>query len=179
MARVKVVSYNVCGLCSPNKRNRLWLELRRLRAQVLFLQETHFTDGASPKLPTHLFPQWYLSNSPKPKSQSTAIAIHKSCPFQPIDHYTDPQGRYVFLKGSIMGQVYTFSMLYAPNSQQLTFVDSVLDRLADFREGKLVLGRDFNISPYIGYLGYLGQPLNSFLCFPETLLQVPSAPYIG
>lgn len=53
MATVKVVSYNVRGMCSPNKRNRLWLELRRLGAQVLFLQETHFTDSSLPQLPTY------------------------------------------------------------------------------------------------------------------------------
>lgn len=46
-----------------------------------------------------------------------------------------------------MGQVYTFAMLYAPNSPQLTFLDADLDRQADFKESKLVLGGDFNLSP--------------------------------
>lgn len=31
--------------------------------------------------------------------------------FHPLDHYTDPQGQFDFLKGSIMGQKYTFTTL--------------------------------------------------------------------
>ena len=114
---------------------------------MLFLQETHFTDSSLPKLPTHLFPQWYLSDSPRAKSRGVAIAIHRHCQFQPTDHKVDPQGRYVFLKGTIMGQKFTFATVYAPNSQQLTFIDQTLAQLADFREGRLILGGDFNISP--------------------------------
>lgn len=76
-----------------------------------------------------------------------AIAIHKNCLFQPSDHRGDPQGRFVFLKGTIMGQTYTFATLCAPNSQQLTFIDQVLTNLGDFQEGRLILGGDFNVSP--------------------------------
>lgn len=82
-----------------------------------------------------------------PKSKGTAIAIHKSCPFQPLDNKIDPQGRYVFLKGSVAVQTYTFATIYAPNTNQLTFIDSTLALLAEFREGLLVLGGDLNMSP--------------------------------
>lgn len=89
----------------------------------------------------------YLRNSPKTKSRVTAIAIHKNCPFQPMAHRTDSQGCCVFLKGTIRGQVYIFDTLYTPNSQQLSFIHTVLDSLADYREGRLVLVGDFNVSP--------------------------------
>lgn len=98
-----------------------------------------------PKLSTHLYNQWFIS--PTPKSRGTAIAIHKTCPFQPSEHKVDPLGRYVFVKGSIAGQKYTFATIYAPNADQLTFLDNALDRLADFREGFLILGGEFNVSP--------------------------------
>lgn len=147
MASLRVSTYNVRGLCSPHKRSTLWGELKRLKTQVVFLQETHFTPKSLPKLPTHLFNQWFISTSPTPKSKGTAIAIHKACPFQPAEHDTDPLGRYVFLKGNIAGQKYTFATIYAPNADQLTFIDTTLDRLAEFREGFLILGGDFNVSP--------------------------------
>lgn len=78
---------------------------------------------------------------------STAIAIHKSCPLQVTDSKVDPQWRYIFLKGVLAGQKLTNAMIYAPNSNQLTFLDNTLDSLTEFREGPLVLGGDFNVSP--------------------------------
>lgn len=80
---------HVRGLCSPYKRSKLWSELKRLGAQVLFLQETHFTSQSTPKLPTHLFNQWFLSSSMVSKAKGTAIAIHNSCPFQAIEYFSD------------------------------------------------------------------------------------------
>lgn len=56
----KVISYNVRGPCSPHKCSKLWLELKRLEAQVLFLQETHFTHNSMLKLPTHLYAHPFL-----------------------------------------------------------------------------------------------------------------------
>lgn len=59
----------------------------------------------------------------------------------------DPQSRYVLLKGSIAGKLYTFATIYAPNTNQLTFIDTPLELLVEFKEGFLVLGGDFNVSP--------------------------------
>lgn len=140
MATLHVSSYNVRGLCSPHKRSKLWWELKRLKSQVVFLQETHFTPQSLPRLPKHLFNQWFISTSPTPKSKGTAIAIHRSCPFQPTDTRIDPLGRYVFLKGSLAGHIYTLASVYAPNVNQLGFLDTMLERLGEFREGFLILG---------------------------------------
>lgn len=118
-----------------------------MKAQIVFLQETHFTHQSIPKLPTHLYSQWLLSTSPVSKSRGTATAIHKNYPFQPMGNLVDPQGCYVFLKGTIAGKKYTFANIYAPNSNLRTFIDAALERLVEFREGSLILGGDFNVSP--------------------------------
>lgn len=91
MASLKVISYNVRGLCSPCKHSKLWWELKQSGANVVLLQETHFTPPSMPKLPTHLYNQWYLSNSPVVKSRGTAIAVHKSCPFQVTESKEGPR----------------------------------------------------------------------------------------
>lgn len=57
MATLLVSTYNVRGLSSPHKRSKLWWELKRLKTQVVFLQETHFTSQSLPKLPTQIFNQ--------------------------------------------------------------------------------------------------------------------------
>lgn len=147
MSTLKVISINIRGLCSPGKRNKLWWELKKLKAHMVFIQETHFTHHSLPRLTTHLFNQWFHSTSPTSKSKGNTIAIHRNCPFQLLDSKIDPLGRYVFLKGVIAGRKYTFASIYAPNSNQITFIDSALDLLADFKEGFVILGGDFNVSP--------------------------------
>lgn len=64
-----------------------------------------------------------------------------------MGNLVDPQGCYVFLKGTIAGKKYTFANIYAPNSNLRTFIDAALERLVEFREGSLILGGDFNVSP--------------------------------
>lgn len=151
------------------------MELKRLGAQVLFLQETHFTSQSTPKLPTYLFNQWFLSASMVSKAKGTVIAIHKSCPFQPTEHFSDPLGRFVFLKGKIAGTLYTFSNVYAPNSTQLAFLDTTLERLSEFREGHLILGGDFNISPD-PLFDTSHNSLDPLVRFPQAILKNPPFP---
>lgn len=121
-------------------------------------------------MPTHLCNQWFFSNSPVAKSHGTAIAFHKSCPFQLSESCLDPQGRYVFAKEVIAGQKLTFATLYVPNAQQLSFLDTVLEKLADFPEGLLILGGggDFNVSP---------EPPSSSHGYPVHSIAAEQLPY--
>lgn len=137
-ASIKVISYEVRRMCSPNKQNKIWLELRHLNPQIVMLQETHFTSSSTPKMPTHVFNQCFLSPSPFPKARGVAIAIHKNCPFLFTDSCIDQDGRFAFVKGQIQGQMYTFATIYAPNLRQITFIDGVLFKLVAFQEGILV-----------------------------------------
>lgn len=43
--------------------------------------------------------------------------------------------------------MFTFATIYDPNTNQLTFLDTVLEQLLDFKEGSLILGGDFTVSP--------------------------------
>lgn len=72
-----------------------------------------------------------------------------------------------------MGQVYTFATLYAPNAQQLSFIDTVLDSLVGFRERRLVLGGDFNVSPNPRIDTSSSHSMHAF-CLLEAFPQVPA-----
>ncbi|CAH2311180.1 Hypothetical predicted protein [Pelobates cultripes] len=50
----------------------------------------------------------YYGNNPQVKSKDTAILIHKSIPFH---HRAMLNGRYIFLKGEILGHKYRYSRL--------------------------------------------------------------------
>lgn len=47
---VKILSLNVNGLNNPIKRQKVMSKLRKEKAQIIYLQETHLTDQESEKL---------------------------------------------------------------------------------------------------------------------------------
>ncbi|CAH2315953.1 Hypothetical predicted protein [Pelobates cultripes] len=57
----------------------------------------------------------------------------------------DPNGRYLFLKGTIADHTYTFACLYSHNRRQHIFINRTLTRLESFREGLLVVAGDLNL----------------------------------
>lgn len=59
MASLNLISLNVRGLHAPGKQHTLFRELKRLKGDVVFLQETHLTHTTGVKLYDLLFPTWY------------------------------------------------------------------------------------------------------------------------
>ncbi|CAH2218916.1 Hypothetical predicted protein [Pelobates cultripes] len=59
---------------------------------------------------------------------------------------TDHAGRYVFVRGRILDETYTFANIYAPNTRLDKFLWDALRALHDFTAGCLVLGGDLNIA---------------------------------
>lgn len=146
MTELKIVTYNVRGLGAPNKRGRLWCELRGQRVDVIFLQETHFTAGSIPRLPGHPFNQWFHSTSPIRGARGVTIAINRTTPFSLEEVEKDLEGRFLCVKGRIENQFYTFASIYAPNTGTVDFISKTMKKLEKLRKGILILGGDFNLT---------------------------------
>lgn len=56
---LNIISLNVKGLNMPEKRRVLLHDMRRLRTDVVFLQETHFRENNLPLLKNRYFPTVY------------------------------------------------------------------------------------------------------------------------
>lgn len=50
MSSVSLVSLNVNGLNNPIKRSKVILKMRKLKAQIIFMQETHLSQEEHEKL---------------------------------------------------------------------------------------------------------------------------------
>lgn len=74
-----------------------------------------------------------------------AIAIPKGMQVQDLDVLRDPRGRYIFVKFKVDDMPLTMASIYTPNSDQIGFLKSTLEALAEFRRGELLLGGDFNL----------------------------------
>lgn len=84
------------------KKRRMLLDDQRLhKANLAFIQETHFRGGNLPMLKNKLFPTVYHSTHGTDKSWGVSIIISRSVPWKCSNVKTDPEGRYLFLSGDI------------------------------------------------------------------------------
>ena len=114
MPQIKCISYNVKGLNSPTKRHKVLKELKRYKADISFLQETHITLGSNIRLYAPDFPIWYYGDTISKRARGIAIGISKRVRFELTDRLTDPEGRFLFLRGKLEGLECTLVNVYAP-----------------------------------------------------------------
>ena len=98
MAPLNVLSLNVKGLNSPNKRVKAFQTFASLKADIVALQETHFSDRNTPKYFSPKYPQVFTASA-STKHRGVLIALHHSIPFTVTSEIKDPEGRYIILVG--------------------------------------------------------------------------------
>lgn len=116
-----------------------------LKADIVFIQETHFKTDNVPKFSNHHFPTVIHATTKESKTKGVSILFSKNCPFQMTDSQIDEDGRFPFLKGSLFNKCITLANIYAPNVKQVSFFTSTMQDLASFQEGLLIVGGDFNV----------------------------------
>lgn len=90
-------------------------DLKRARADIAFIQETHFKTGAPMCLKNRYFPLTYHATNPSAKSKRVSILLTGKVPWTCQDTRIDAEGRYVFLKGLIGDVLVTLATVYVPN----------------------------------------------------------------
>ncbi|CAH2253374.1 Hypothetical predicted protein [Pelobates cultripes] len=142
---LSIVTYNVHGLNVREKRSRLLRDLKHYKTSIAFLQETHFQEGRAPALKDRYFRQGYFSNNPDRRTLGVGILFSNQIPYVERATLRCKQGRYIFTKGTILDQTYTFANLYSPNTKQHLFLRTALNTLMKFTEGTLIVGGDLNL----------------------------------
>uniref|UniRef100_A0A803JQ02 Reverse transcriptase domain-containing protein n=1 Tax=Xenopus tropicalis TaxID=8364 RepID=A0A803JQ02_XENTR len=140
---VKFYSLNVRGLNTPQKRNLTLNEAFKVKADILFYQETHFKKPNPPSFQNRKYPIAYHALSCT-KSKGVSILVGTAIAFQLHQQLADPSGRYLMLICSINNQVYTLVNLYTPNENQIQFLTKTLTHLMQHRQGKCIVAGDFN-----------------------------------
>lgn len=87
----------------------------------------------------------YHSTNSAAKSRGVSILISSKVPWMCLDTITDPNGRFLFLKGMIGGIRVTLANFYVPSSHQDLFTCRNFEKLLEFAECQLILGGDFNV----------------------------------
>ena len=117
-----LLSLNVRGIRTFEKRKALFLWLSKNKADIVFLQETY----SSPDVENLWKTQWkgdlYFAHGSE-HSRGVLILVKERLNFELKSCTHDTQGRYIILKGNVQEQPFVFVNIYAPNktSEQCTF----------------------------------------------------------
>lgn len=112
-------------------------------SEVIFLQEMHLNSSRLEIFKCNRFSHQVQAYW----SKTRGVAILLSAKLWPtiLSQKQDPNGRYLFLNVRLNNVLYTLALMYAPNSNQLEFLQDTLHRLSLFQQGPIVLGGDLNL----------------------------------
>ncbi len=143
--RLHFITLNARGLIEKQKRDQIMLWIKNQKADVIFLQETHYTKSIIPFIETEwsgsLFHSFGTSNS-----RGVSVLISNSAPVTVIDHQQTDDGRVVLVNIEVNDSMYTVVNVYAPNKgrDREQFFEKLSQWIADHHKGLIIMGGDFN-----------------------------------
>ena len=139
-----ICSLNVRGLSNPLKRRETFRSLKMKKYGIFFLQEVHCTkEKESPWTSEWGFTAFFSSFSSA--SAGVCILFNNNFQFEIIRKFSDQEGRYIIIDMKIDNKILTLVNIYAPNNDNPTFVQNLLDHLLSFECEEIIMGGDFNL----------------------------------
>lgn len=118
---LKIITHDVKGFNSPQERKKAFRAYKRLSADILFIQETNFSNCTHPSYFNKSFRELFFTTN---KSKFRGVAIFIKFPTVECQNmYKDPASRFLILKGTRQGKVIILSVVYAPNDAQTSFLN--------------------------------------------------------
>lgn len=139
----RFITWNVKGMNGPNKRAKIFSHLKNLNSEIIFLQETHLKIADKVRLRKNWVGQSFHSNF-NIKARGAAILIHKKILFTPSQTISDPQGRFVITSGSLFNTPVGLASIYAPNWDDVSFINKLTNSFPNLNSHRLILAGDFN-----------------------------------
>lgn len=112
--QIKIMSLNVNGLNNPIKRQKVMTKIKKEKAQIIFLQETHLTQPEHDKLKKCGYRNSYHSTFKGGCKRGVAILITNATQFDCEKECKDKEGRYIIIKGRLENEMVTLVNIYAP-----------------------------------------------------------------
>ena len=121
MATIKFLTWNVRGLREKIKRSAALAFLKKQRADVVVLVETH-VEGRLQMALRRPWVGWAYHSTHTSHARGVSVLIAKSVHFELCELRTDPEGRYVFLHAKLYGEPFLIMAFYIPPPFSTTVV---------------------------------------------------------
>lgn len=144
---IRIISHNVQGFNSPHKKKKSFQHYKIIGADIILMQETHFSSTNHPKYFDKTYSQSYYTTFHN-KTHGVAIFIRNSIIFDIHNVFKDTNSRFIILKGSINNRSITIASVYAPNEAQASFFNSFFEVLDRYSSPHIILGGDFNLAAH-------------------------------
>ena len=141
--KYKILSWNVRGMNSMTKRYKILSQLNRRGVHIALLQETHITLKEGQALQKRWRGQLYYTTY-SAFARGTLIWVRHGVPFLQQSSLVDPEGRYVAISGQLAGRDIALLSIYAPNIEQMMFLESLSAKLSEYLQKPILVGGDFN-----------------------------------
>lgn len=139
-----VISFNVNGISNSAERRQILTKMKRENAQIVLLQETHFTPLEHGKLKRMGFSRVYYSSYESGHRRGVATLISQQIPFEQVSVTSDKEGRDVVASGKIHYVIITICNIFAPPESNFAFHRNIFDLMIE-GTGVIVCGGNFNI----------------------------------
>ena len=158
MANLRIMSYNVQGLQSSEKRMDVFDYLKDKNYDIYCLQDTHFTDENE----YQIIDKWGNSNSIfsnfKSNARGVAILFNNNLDYKIQQKIIDNNGNFIILNLDIQNQHLTLINLYGPNVDNPEFFKKISSYIDDIGNTDIIICGDYNcvINPELDYYNYKG-----------------------
>ena len=141
---MKVISFNINGALNPIKRSKILSKLKKERAQIALLQETHMSQSEHAKLKRMGFRHVFSSSDKSGHKRGVATLISNSVNYEHISTTSDDEGRFIKSTGKIEGTIITIVNVYIPPGSDWLLYRRIFDLMVN-SQGVVICGGDFNI----------------------------------
>lgn len=139
------VTLYVNGLNNPIKRGKMLSKVKKEKAEIIYLQETHLSEIEHGKLKNFGFSNTFYSSFRGGSKKGVAILISNRIKFECLKEIKDKNGTYVMVRGELEEQMVTLFNIYPPPESDKSFYKNVFDLVSRETEGILICGGDWNV----------------------------------
>lgn len=115
MEKLQILSVNVRGLNSDEKRQKLYEWLKLSQCDVILLQETHFIEKNELKYNTGWYGKIFHSFSDSSHSKGVSVLFRKNLNVEILNVKKSIDGRKILLNVEFDSEIFTIVNIYAPN----------------------------------------------------------------
>ena len=160
MVKLKVLSFNCNGLQDNAKRRQIFHYLKRKKADIVLLQESHCTKKEENIWKTEWGGRGFFSNGTS-NSKGVCTLFKNNFDFKLHNVKKDEEGRVLCLDIEIDETRFVLCNIYAPNEDDPTFFRDTCNIMEQFDNNtKIFAGLNCSITMYLAVQLITGTPLN-------------------
>ena len=141
---INIVSVNVRGLQNNKKRKELFLYFKKMKYDIVLMQETHSEKCNETIWSSEFGSKIYFSHGDS-KSRGAAIVFKPDLNVEIVRETNSEIGRYVILDIKIHDKVFTIANVYAPNDDAPGFFTEFFQQIEKHTAADKIIGGDLNL----------------------------------